>query len=273
VNNIIKNLLLALTLVCAIAFIVFCVQLIVQNRGVEPINHGLSASESAQQDGDEDSGADENGDDSSGDDTGDDTGTDNDTGDTGETEVAGWPKELPAYPDGEIDYLSERDKGSYTITIINTSKASMAKYTDTLTQAGWEIDFETEDGKLINVLKGDRSVNLMLRSDGTTLTITLGDKIESEQLPNEWPAALLPSGFPEYPEGTIVYVALTNTGSVSIDISGSSEKAMDAYKGTLEKAGWEFDTTDSVSLVGKKDGLILLLTFSAKTEKINIFVG
>ena len=75
-NNIIKNLLLALTLVCAIAFIVFCVQLIVQNRGVEPINHGLSASEGAQQDGDEDSGDDENGDDTSGDETGDDTSDD-----------------------------------------------------------------------------------------------------------------------------------------------------------------------------------------------------
>jgi len=35
-NNISKNLLLALSLVCVIALIVFCIQLIVLNRGVEP---------------------------------------------------------------------------------------------------------------------------------------------------------------------------------------------------------------------------------------------
>jgi len=39
-NNITKNLLLALTLVCVIVLVVFCIQLIVINRGVEPIEPG-----------------------------------------------------------------------------------------------------------------------------------------------------------------------------------------------------------------------------------------
>jgi len=39
-SNISKNLLLALTLVCVIALIVFCIQLIVLNRGVEPKEQG-----------------------------------------------------------------------------------------------------------------------------------------------------------------------------------------------------------------------------------------
>jgi len=69
-NNIVKNLLLALTLVCAIAFIVFCVQLIVLNRGVEPRAPGGVVSGGAQQgaenpdagiDGDEPDGEDEQG--------------------------------------------------------------------------------------------------------------------------------------------------------------------------------------------------------------------
>jgi len=39
-NNISKNLLLALSVVCVIALIVFCIQLIVLNRGVEPKEQG-----------------------------------------------------------------------------------------------------------------------------------------------------------------------------------------------------------------------------------------
>jgi len=39
-SNITKNLLLALSLICVIALIVFCIQLIVLNRGVEPVTPG-----------------------------------------------------------------------------------------------------------------------------------------------------------------------------------------------------------------------------------------
>ena len=60
-----KNLLLALTLVCVIALIVFCIQLIVINRGVEPLNPGGSISGGSSQGsgsgstGEEPSGGDE----------------------------------------------------------------------------------------------------------------------------------------------------------------------------------------------------------------------
>jgi len=48
-SNITKNLLLALSLVCAIALIVFCIQLIVINRGVEPREPGATISGGAKQ--------------------------------------------------------------------------------------------------------------------------------------------------------------------------------------------------------------------------------
>jgi len=52
-SNISKNLLLGLTLVCVIVLIVFCIQLIVINRGVEPIEPGSTISGDAEQgDGD-----------------------------------------------------------------------------------------------------------------------------------------------------------------------------------------------------------------------------
>jgi len=49
-GNLTKNLLLALTLVCVIALIVFFVQLIVLNRGVEPREHGTTISDGSQLD-------------------------------------------------------------------------------------------------------------------------------------------------------------------------------------------------------------------------------
>jgi len=52
-NNITKNLLLALSLVCVIALIVFCIQLIVLNRGVEPREQESITTGGSQQ-GDED---------------------------------------------------------------------------------------------------------------------------------------------------------------------------------------------------------------------------
>jgi len=48
-SNITKNLLLALTMVCIIALIVFCIQLIVLNRGVTPDSPGATVSGGSQQ--------------------------------------------------------------------------------------------------------------------------------------------------------------------------------------------------------------------------------
>jgi len=47
-SNISKNLLLGLTLVCVIVLIVFCIQLIVLNRGVDPADSGSAISGSSQ---------------------------------------------------------------------------------------------------------------------------------------------------------------------------------------------------------------------------------
>jgi len=52
-GNLTKNLLLALTLVCIIALIVFCVQLIVLNRGVERRGPGVTISDNSPQEEEE----------------------------------------------------------------------------------------------------------------------------------------------------------------------------------------------------------------------------
>ena len=65
-NNITKNLLLGLTFVCVVVLIVFCIQLIVLNRGVEPgtpgtvISGGQQGDEDPGQEGDEEPGGEEN---------------------------------------------------------------------------------------------------------------------------------------------------------------------------------------------------------------------
>ena len=66
-SNIIKNILLGFTLVCVVALIVFCIQIIVFNRGVTPIEAGTGITGGAQQ-GDEDGASDP---DASGDGSGD----------------------------------------------------------------------------------------------------------------------------------------------------------------------------------------------------------
>jgi len=52
-NNIIKNVILAFTLVCVIVLIVFCIQLLVINRGVEPKEAGSTISGDSQQEDEE----------------------------------------------------------------------------------------------------------------------------------------------------------------------------------------------------------------------------
>jgi len=62
VNNITKNLLLGLTLICIIALVVFCIQLIVLNRGVAPVEPGATVSGGSQQSGSDSSVSGEDGD-------------------------------------------------------------------------------------------------------------------------------------------------------------------------------------------------------------------
>jgi hypothetical protein len=56
-NGITKNLLLVLTFVCAIALVVFCIQLIVINRGVDPLDPGSGITGGSGQEGEGEPGA------------------------------------------------------------------------------------------------------------------------------------------------------------------------------------------------------------------------
>jgi len=62
-NNITKNLLLALTLVCVLVLVVFCIQLIVLNRGVDPRDPGATISGGNEQNGADADNEDEDADD------------------------------------------------------------------------------------------------------------------------------------------------------------------------------------------------------------------
>lgn len=185
---------------------------------------------------------------------------------------AEWPNEIPEYTDGEIDFISQHDSGSVTISVSETSLASVKAYADILVKAGWELDFEMEDGKYMSFIKGKRGVSLSLLPDGTSLSIVLDEKFESEKLPNEWPTALLPSGFPVYPEGEITDVRKSNKGTISITVAGSSEKAMVDYQGKLSQAGWEFEDKPASGLWrGVKGSNSMYLSFSS-SGKVNIDV-
>jgi len=186
---------------------------------------------------------------------------------------AEWPSALPDYPDGD-KYVSVNSKGDlYTISISNTSKASMEKYIDTLKKSGWAqkeilgVERTGEFGKT------GYDVSLRLNEDGTTLTIFLFVLTEYESLPAVWPTAHLPSGFPEYPDGTIVEAILGGDGSVAITVSETDMETVDAYQAALENAGWIFSEKDEDwNRNGKKDGMWVSLLFST-TNTLMIMVG
>jgi len=110
-NNITKNLLLGLTLVCVIALIVFCIQLIVLNRGVQPADPGTNISGGSQQSGAAaGSDPDDNVDGSSAGEDGD--GITDDDGDTGTTVQTprpppqGTQRSLPVTADSRLTIYS-----------------------------------------------------------------------------------------------------------------------------------------------------------------------
>ena len=86
-SNLLKNILLGFTFVCLIALVVFCIQIIVLNRGVDPITPGSIVSGGIQQ-GDEDPDA--TGDGSSDDGNGEGTG-----GEEGMLDMPVTPRPLP----------------------------------------------------------------------------------------------------------------------------------------------------------------------------------
>ena len=174
-----------------------------------------------------------------------------------------WPAAIPAYPDGEF-FVDELSGGSIWVLIQNTSRASMEKYIDTLTKAGWERSNTLDDMDWYSFEKDKLTVDLSFHDDDNSLSITIMEKTIFEDLPKEWPATHLPAGFPEYPEGNVSHASLGDDGSVYITIGGTSEKTMDAYKVTLENAGWSFDEkTKAGTWYGKKDGKTVSLMVSS----------
>ena len=81
-----------------------------------------------------------------------------------------------------------------------------------------------------------------------------------------WPKADLPSGFPEYTDGNVIYVG-TSEKSISITIKETSQGAFDTYMAEVEKAGYVFDdVTDTGYYYAKKSGeggYALILYFSS----------
>jgi len=173
-----------------------------------------------------------------------------------------WPAELPEYPDGST-FVNNMDTGSIWISVDNTSKASMEQYFDILINAGWEHSPASENRSWDTFEKGKLYLDITLKDDGTSLTLTLMEKTIFSDLPAEWPTEHLPAGFPEYPEGDVTSASLGDNGKVFVSISGSNQATMDAYKATLENAGWSFDEkTNTGYWYGKKDGTTVSLSVS-----------
>ena len=175
----------------------------------------------------------------SGDASDDDSNVDNDQPDSGAPD--GWPTELPLYPDGEIERIVQGENDYYGIDIINTSKATMEEYAGMMTSAGWECTKIDDDLMIKSFEKGDRSVMLLMYDDEETLTISLRDTPVERVLPNVWPVDRLPQGFPEYPDGEIVTVYISENGDLYITIDETSQGTFDKYLTTLKDAGWSVE--------------------------------
>ena len=156
---------------------------------------------------------------------------------------AEWPTELPPYPDGKITRFEPGEYDKYGITIVDTSRATVEAYAETLSNAGWECVRNNEDNSKFALIynKEDRSISLLLLEDGTTLLLNLYRVLDKEELENAWPVDYLPQGFPEYPDGDIVRVRVDESGSVYINIEESSIGTFDKYAATLKDAGWDLE--------------------------------
>ena len=197
-----------------------------------------------------DADSDDASDDDSDDASDDDSNIDNDEPDDGTPD--GWPIELPPYPDGVVDDIYIAENGNYSISIINTSKATMEKYAETMINAGWECT-DTEDD-LMKFNNGEYGVMLLLLN-GEILSINMGKNSERLEQLDGWPADRLPQGFPEYPDGDI-YSAYANVEShgkpvaLYICIERSSKETFEKYKAALKDAGWELEDFGDERILG-----------------------
>ena len=156
------------------------------------------------------------------------------------------PVEVPPYPFGEIEEIEQEENDGYTITIINTSLADVEEYTAIMIAEGWKSDGIEDVGFSLTIVfyKGDKAVRLVLLEKEATLFIQVRTVFEEQVLPNVWPAAYLPQGFPEYPDGIITNAEIFLGGSLSLDIEGTGKETYDKYIATLMDAGWKIENTD-----------------------------
>jgi len=220
--------------------------------------------------------------------------SDNDTNDDDDQPhidlPGGWPAYFPLYTDGTIYQIIPKEYDCYTITINKTSKAAVEEYAVTLTNAGWECividDVDEADAAIvIEFSKDDQRGSLILAEDEYLLVINLRRVLESEELPNVWPADHLPQGFPVYPDGEITGVSLNESGMIFIIIEGSGKGTFDKYAATLKDAGWEFErfgddepfeyegvVYDYEMWKIEKDGIFGSLVYSELSGMVNISI-
>ena len=95
--------------------------------------------------------------------------------------------------------------------------------------------------------------------------------------PMDWPAADLPDGFPEYPDGIIDTVD-DKDSILLIVIMGTEKETYDGYLETLESEGWEVPTWDTISdethVTLTKDYWMAMVTFLqlSETGRVSISV-
>ena len=82
----------------------------------------------------------------------------------------------------------------------------------------------------------EQEEGLVTENDTGSLGVDSGSKFD-------WPTAELPSGFSEYPDGTIEDVN-TDGGDVRIYISNTERKSFDSYVKSLVNSGWLLDDSE-----------------------------
>jgi hypothetical protein len=76
---------------------------------------------------------------------------------------------------------------------------------------------------------------------------------------SDWPSSSLPSGFPEYPEGEVIYFESYFDNDFMICVAETSKTSFDSYQKTLLAAGWIFsDPEDGMEMAYKESWMLTL---------------
>jgi len=103
------------------------------------------------------------------------------------------------------------------------------------------------------------------------------DQDSPEQLQEyEWPTDAFPPGFPAYPDGSVVWIEYKEEGGCEVTIVGTNTNTIEAYRATLEGAGWKPDEIleegGSFAHVFFKDTYMLILAFGKNGDAIEIHI-